>query len=798
MHTAVVPTRIKSSSLGGEQDEQFEKNFASLAYSYVRDKAPMLMDHMVGFQLVERNEDDTKAAGVFGFQVNKQWFYVPVFFLTGKVKGHELLYMKNQDMFVPLKEAWINYLLHRKPSVLGNGTNDTISSLGLMQPDYRALAVPPGSKMGSERRIPRLHKWARESGLVPTLARWVRDKSAKDCLDAMLAKQAQSSRFNLEDLLSSHPSFVAAAHDLCQRQPQFKQALDKHYGPDVLERCLKKLAAQLDELPPEKLTGSYSAERPEEKVAFLTRSRADFFLPSLDESQRERLQADGYLVIDHRGDKEAASEYRIQEDELRKEMTNPSQTALYDVLLHDGSVKECLVIAEPMGFGDPAPGPVTVIQLEKSDGRRKWANANRYVVWAVPIEERKTDQNRWQSWFKNLTSEEDSIKNQGVYVAVAPGGGGTIPFRVHDDLGGGEYEVSFLDWPVCGGAGTKVPVASPPGREWSYTMPRVRYMEGRDPRPHCRRIKLSDSATKLTMVGGVLVLPKDAKFLQLAPPPPSEGDGPVYVGGYDEQELQFGDIKRLIFLSETKTARLALKHSAGQYSINGRPHQSKLAALKELVTQWQLREEDAVRLLKEASGKPELVTRIKLAQGELIDLTQLQSYGTPVIPEPPLSAGNPFSMGGPMQQSSPYEVQQALPSFMEQGQDNYWDPSVGEHPLQSQQLAQQAAGAGTRELFDTAAIGTLLGSVRQDSIVDRYLPDLFKALDSLGRLFVNFFWHAEEFEDRYGKQDLPELEDSIRNTFDSLGDVLLFLKQKTIDPFAAVNSEPDLGAAGRN
>jgi len=30
---------------------------------------------------------------------------------------------------------------------------------------------------------------------------------------------------------------------------------------------------------------------------------------------------------------------------------------------------------------------------------------------------------------------------------------------------------------------------------------------------------------------------------------------------------------------------------------------------------------------------------------------------------------------------------------------------------------------------------------------------------------------------------MPELEDSLRNAFEGLGDVVLFLKQKTIEPY---------------
>jgi len=78
-------------------------------------------------------------------------------------------------------------------------------------------------------------------------------------------------------------------------------------------------------------------------------------------------------------------------------------------------------------------------------------------------------------------------------------------------------------------------------------------------------------------------------------------------------------------------------------------------------------------------------------------------------------------------------------------------------------------------------IASMLKAVRDDTMVDRYMGDLMKALDRLGRILFMFYWHGEEFSDRYGKQDLPELEDSLRNAFEMLGDVVLFLKEKTIE-----------------
>ena len=50
----------KTAELGGEgNDIPFEQAFSNLAHAYLRDKAPSLLDYEVGFQLLERNQDNT-------------------------------------------------------------------------------------------------------------------------------------------------------------------------------------------------------------------------------------------------------------------------------------------------------------------------------------------------------------------------------------------------------------------------------------------------------------------------------------------------------------------------------------------------------------------------------------------------------------------------------------------------------------------------------------------------------------------------------------------------------------------
>jgi len=82
-------------------------------------------------------------------------------------------------------------------------------------------------------------------------------------------------------------------------------------------------------------------------------------------------------------------------------------------------------------------------------------------------------------------------------------------------------------------------------------------------------------------------------------------------------------------------------------------------------------------------------------------------------------------------------------------------------------IALQAAQTGQKEVFDTSALGGLLKTMKQDTLVDRYLGGLMKGMDNLGRIYFQMLWHREQFEERYGKDDLPELEDSVRNAFEA-------------------------------
>ena len=249
---------------------------------------------------------------------------------------------------------------------------------------------------------------------------------------------------------------------------------------------------------------------------------------------------------------------------------------------------------------------------------------------------------------------------------------------------------------------------------------------------------------------------------------------------------------------QSKTAGLRLWVDEFEGSIDrGRP-QSKLACLWALVETHGFDAETAQELLKlaEARGRTGDDLRVRVLYGPGYPQTKTAAFETPGgsslglgsiapgIPEP-VYAGSAWTP----QATEQYPLAQALP--IDGIGARYTDPSVWDNTPQAMpdpmlmQMAQQAGQSGQKEQFDTNMLTALLKNVRQGSLLQSFTPDLMKALDRLGRILFLFYWHNNDFADRYGKNDLPELEDATRNAFETLGELVLFLKERDVEPLAA-------------
>lgn len=806
-HMATRGQFIKIAELGGDgQDAPFEQSFSNLAHAYLRDKAPSLLDHELGFQLLDRNQENTKAVGVFAFKVGSQTLFAPVFFLQGDLKGHELLYLKSQDMFVPLKENWLNYILNRKPNILGTGVSRQTSSMGVMPPDLNRLSQSPYKYAAAIQPFMPLYGHLATSSWGKAL-----DDFTEHCQERLdlghFMKQA------------SLPALEAVV-DMMKRKPKIAAAFDQWHGMGLLHDSIKEARVRMEvnsvidnpyaavnrnhfqthrgsiiDLLEKEAADSDNGPDVKQKVKIVVFDSAMVDGPPEDvtEDDAEKLLQDGVLIEDHREGDEVSVALNMQ---VEQRLTNPTETGIYQVLTKPGDFEKCLIITQPHGPNGRKPH-VTVIRLD--EGTRNWGNFPRDDVWVAGQDEELGGEENWMDWYDKQSDASLSEDSKGRYVIIGPRRNGTFPFKVKHSIGDDAYEVDFscdCDY----------------GRHLSKGLHRYHaYDENFDEYSSWRdgqRIHLdSKDGTDLRSNHGDVYIPKGFKILKVEPTKAdkerekADDCAPIACGFGDDHQsdpppIQPGKLLDATMQIMKKTASLKVAADELGYSINGSRVVREIPALVHLVRDHGLREDTGRHILKEARARfrglqAPFECRVKYANPYLTG----QGPSAPAFPEPDMGGYNP--MGFPGATMSGMSQEMMIPEMSAANTDPSIynvNPANMEEPMDANGV-MQAASTGQKEVFDTAMIGSMLRAVRDDTMIDRYLPDLVKGMDRLGRILFMFYWHQDQFAERYGKQDLPELEDSLRNAFEMMGDVILFLKQKTIEPYPEEDvRDLDLGA----
>lgn len=416
-------SQTKQADLGGKGDDtSFEQSFSNLAHAYLRDSAPKLLDHEIGFQLLDRNRENTKAVAVFAFKVGSMWLYAPVFFLNGDLKGHELLYIKNQDIFVPLKENWINYLINRKPNIMGSGIDKNLSQFGQRQPDFTQLSRSP-AKFGSAK--PTLKEMVDEA--MPAFAKAATMNTVAAFAD--MGKTLNLATFLKEARLTTLEMLVKT----CQHAPQIASAIEEFHGLDIIKEAIAiaksrenqtKIASVLSEAP----------EKPEAQSGLKVISfdaTVQTKLPAgYSEEDQEKLLRDGVLIKDERGDDNVSVPYNVQ---VEKKLFTPSQSGLYEILVKGGNIERCYVAVFPMAAAKRADF-VTVVRTE---GGPDWVNTRADQVFALS----RVEGADFTKWFDGLPEANSLPSNSSRYMLINKNGDSTVPVRMIREYGESEFGV---------------------------------------------------------------------------------------------------------------------------------------------------------------------------------------------------------------------------------------------------------------------------------------------------------------------------------------------------------------------
>jgi len=773
---------IKRADLGGDgQSVPFEQALSNLAHAYLKDRAPQLLDHELGFQLLEKNEDNDRAVGIFGFRVGSQLLYAPVFFLNGELKGHELLYLKDSDTFVPMKENWINYVLNRKPNVIGEEAKPNLAALGVDRPNMDVFRDSPRNKYASA-----YPDWLAPAlpGLMHALGRHVELQVQVPGL----VKENADAAMQFITLLDAYPQLVRPLTDM--------------YGADVVKEAIDCAKTTESAIPtgqkhkkkkgktyktgslfPEKSAAAQAREQLAGKVKIWryddsTDVRARNCSNGLTEKQAQELKRDGVFIADERTDDEVSHAYRVQEP---LELMNPDDTGIYEVLCKPDSFEKCLYIHSPFNARGTKPNGVLI---RIGDGEKAWTETHPGAIFV------SNDYNgeSFRDYFDGLP-ETTSLEEGAMYVLLAPNGQGTSVFKVKNTLPaeGDEkcYEVRWRNR-----YGSRRPDHLPPVAERRYEYDSD--CEGADS-VMLNRIKGPRFVSRLCC----LYVPDGAKAVKIKDPPKPdcgcEGDCccPVPVTCCDMEDssdppaLRPGSHVDLQLGIYKTSEELRIFNNGTEAVVDGK-RMSPVGAMVSLVRDYGLREKAARELLKEASLKRGIKCRIKLAQ-------PYEALGypptAPTFPEPEM--GSDHFMGSGVPTTYGEDIQEVPVDGLR---------ATREHPLMSPppepMMAQQimeASQTGQKEVLDTSLLSNLLKGTQNETLIDKHLSNLMKGLDSLGRLLFNMYWHHDKFEDRYGGNNLPDLTDAMRNAFEGLGDVTLELKQKTVEPYPDEGVDMDLG-----
>lgn len=169
----------------------------------------------------------------------------------------------------------------------------------------------------------------------------------------------------------------------------------------------------------------------------------------------------------------------------------------------------------------------------------------------------------------------------------------------------------------------------------------------------------------------------------------------------------------------------------------------------------------------------------------------LDETRAPAFPEPQQSSGGPMGYDGPTENTQITEVpvtdmqaqpQEPMPTDM----DEYNPYRNGSQAGAGSAGGSGSTGQNTDVTDNMSLVSSLMREPANDQMADQHLPALVACMDALGQLLFQFYQHGDIFADRYGQRDMPELEDALRSQFEGVGDLVIFLKRKTVQPFGDV------------
>ena len=755
-------------------DTGFEARLHQLVFPQVRSKAPRLVPMMVGFELLDVNDDETEAAGVYAFRVGAHMVFVPVFFRNGNIKGLNLMYLDKDDLFLPLEDDWVDYIINRQPFDLGKLVDkselhhDNDGTFKNVADAFGKTAAKCASAPVTQER----RAIIKMANLLTVTGPRAAKSEQRSGLDAALPKLPKVATARLLRAMTQND-------DLGRSVLRF-------YPLPQLAQIGQKVAAIPDKVSRrEKPTGVTATPYKDglgvpfvPKPVALTSDDTEGLAADVTDAEREEIRRDGVAIRDGRAEEDVTKVFRTS---APTDWFSPTQGGVYRILDTKGQLRKAVVLKDIVTVGEGIAKGLLVIA--DGDGGLVGRKSLTATEEFAPEE--------FKRWLEDKsTITEAGLSDNDQFVLVNEDMQATPVLRMVGTKQTGPDGVThfYVD--------QRSYVERP--RSTAYTVPSC------GPGPVHRYDGLWDD-DGITMEHDEERTDMPSRWAQ-----ERIDEGKETLAELSEYDFRRG--RRVTILGQGETDEF---HTAGGQLICG----PKVKVVK--VTDRDVRalmapcNGDLWPMLKQASavrrmtvntdgqryrvrgffGDTALVDSGDISRKQAtIHLVRVHGFNKhaalDVLKDAELAHAK-------HQQNPAYAVKYAA-SFPDldidsanTGEEKGISESEGVvdidegagNPFLSNDIKNitNAARTGQKSVFDTTVLMSLLRRHDVGAASDELLGDITIGLDRIGRLLFLLYAHRDSFEEQYGAEDVPQLEDSLENLAKEVGETLLFLKKKSIE-----------------
>jgi hypothetical protein len=699
-------------------DPEIEKAFLDQAYGQISNKARPLMQapFRLGFEIVHKNDDNTRMVGVFAFRIpGSGLLYAPVFFINGEIKGTDLLYQHGTKTFIPLTEEWVRYLLESQTGEAGIGVERRFTTSIQQHLNLNKIKAPTIGNTGKQASTEEAPDYAGAWGEIEKLAAERRE------LQPVLRD------FIVQDGGASSVEFLAQA---MERDFKFANHVFGQIPSDTFA-------------PADLVVKSASAPQP---VLVLHRDQFNESIKCAAADYHRR----GFWLEDLR--KEASLTEVFEEPS--NEWTSPSDPGVYDVIMKGGAQQDLFCarqneawLPSPENFAVPVSDgwagrgmhnqPYVLINLENGEvlchAQRVVGRPDELLDCGQERDEKKEPSYLLKSMesgnayciydcaTKTITPPvwvKGKRTTDGVtcYTVLERGSSSPRELRFNPD-----YTHVKIREGICGSDARFIKVKGKlEGESCQWPVYSASFAPG------------SQADVTTFLIGGGI------KFASI------QNRGTAF----DEFVLRYGDKHETVGMSKIAMTCFVAKH----LGVHG-------DVATALVEKAEEKGKASFCYLKQASA-------IQLQAEPQFDQQMDPQFGVMWDPQPKYTVGTDFMP----EQLPPQRIGDAwdpanLRGVIETAQPN--------------QLAELSQQLGVPNIFEHGVVGELVKTYDAAAMIQKYIPKLEDALDCLGRILFLLYWKPEDFKKTYGADDLTNKENEILSNFKSFGDLLLDLIKQT-------------------